>query len=53
MMTSSRRLPTNLSRTRTQAMIVPTTMLIAVTPRAAPTVSLIAAQVCGCDSVCQ
>ena len=47
MMTSRMRLPKNRSRTSTQAMIVPTTMLITVTPSDAPTVSLIAAHVCG------
>ncbi len=47
MTTSRMRLPTNLSRTRTQAMMVPTKMLITVTPSDAPTVSLIAAHVCG------
>ena len=52
MMTSRMRFPTNLSRTSTQAMIVPTKTLITVTPSDAPTVSLIAAQVWGFVNVC-
>jgi len=47
MMTSSTRLPQKRSRTRTQAMRVPITMLITVASSDVPTVRVSAARVCG------
>jgi len=47
MMTSSTALPGKLSRTSTQAMTVPITMLMHVTSTACWTVKVTAAQVCG------